>query len=304
MDIVQKIDFDFQIISKFVANTIRIRKTFLLFVGSSFFCLLVNSTMASEMGPKSWGAYISSGLSTGKYNGDSWRNYSFDGATIIPLNSKLNFQFNGRFRDYSIGDDVAYWGTAGQQNAIGVTTFWRDPSFGLLGIFYDSGIVEAWQSDFISEGVHAEAFINDQITLGSRYTRTNNKTDLNSGVTSTDNAIEFWATYFPTYDLAINANYVYHSTDHVSASDSDESVYGISAEYFFKNLIQTNTSITVSYSHSIFSDYENHLSDKIGVTMKWYFIDQKNLISVKRTGPIENRYNYYLDKPLWWDFPI
>lgn len=267
--------------------------------------LLPNSTLASEILPKSIGGYLSSGIATGNYDGDSWRRHSFDGAIYFPVIGNINLQFDGRFRDYAIGDDVAGWGTAGQQNAIGTTLLWHDPNYGRFGIFYDSGIVEGWQSNFRSGGAHAELFLNNRIDLGGRYTQTNDNTDdLNTGVTSADKTYDLWVTYFYQKNLAINANYVYHLTDHVGVTDSTENVYTISAEYFLKDLLKTDASITTYLTHSNFYDYENHPSDSIKIEMKWFMTSEKDLISVKRNGALENRYNNYLDKPLWWHFPI
>ena len=280
------------------------------FISTSAACCLVmlssNTSSASEAQNQSIGGYLSSGVATGNYDGDSWRKHSFDGALYFPVIDKVNIQFDGRFREYSIGEGVAGWGTAGQRNAVGATIFWRDPNFGRFGLFYDSGIVESWKSNFKSSGIHAELFLNEQIDFGGRFTQTDDSVsdEMNSGVTSTDQAYDLWLTYYYQKNLALTANYTYHLTDHVSSTDSNENIFTISAEYFLKDYINTNTSIQMFLTHSNFSDYENHPSNAIKFEMKWFFTDQKDLISVKRNGAIENRYNNYLDKPLWWHFPI
>ncbi len=269
------------------------------------FFLSINESYSSELPRTPIVGYVSSSVSSGNYDGDSWKQHAFDGAIVLPVSKNINFQIDGRFRDYSIGDGVAFAITAGQQNAIGTTIFWRDIDYGSFGFFYDSGIVEGWQSNFKSGGFHTEIFLNDKVTIGSRYTRTDNNTDkLNTGVTSTDNTYDLWISYFVQKNLSMNINYTHHSTDHIGVTDSNENIYTFSTEYYLKDLTKIDSIIALYLTHSDFTDEERHPNNAVKIELKWLLTDQKELIGVKRNGPIENRYNNYLDKPLWWNFPL
>jgi hypothetical protein len=254
--------------------------------------------------------YLTIGSAVGNYDGDndegSWRGNSVSGAFKFSLPSGLNLQVTGRMSDYALGESInpPVWDTD-NQNMLSAAVFWRVPSMGLIGATIETGEIKAWYDHrFNSIGVFGEIYPNNVSALGANVTFTDNKSGVNTAISSQDQTYEVWGEYFLNENMAMRMSAAHQTSKHDFISNWHENIIGVSGEYFLRGLTGMDASLTAGYFHATYADSDRKSNQQIRIGMRWFFGRPENLLDARRNGAVETRYNNYVDVPRWWQFPL
>ena len=223
----------------------------------------------------------------GDISEDIWANSFFgDSAIVMPLgDSMFNVQIDGAYNNHRLSVDsddftVEVW-------HVGGALFYRDPSWGLLGIDGAFGGIDfdGESIDTYRVGVRGEAYVGDTATLSARagYVNLSGFGDQIDGP-----YIDLGASIYVTPNLALKPEFEYMNLS--SGGDSvDLYAVGAEAEFGLDELTGVPVALFGGARYGELSDSGDSLTQTHGfVGIRFYFGSGNTLIDHHRSGSLAN----------------